>query len=99
MMTYKAALFDIPFGGAKGNIYIDPNNFTYWERVRIMRQYTIEMWKRSMISASCDIMSVDVGTDCKMMNVIKDTYKTVLNTNSCEIDAVVTGKGVMFGGL
>lgn len=52
-----------------------------------------------MISASCDIMSVDVGTDSKMMNIIKDTYKTVLNTNSVEIDAVVTGKGVTFGGL
>ncbi len=44
-------------------------------------------------------MSVDVGTYNKMMNIIKDTYKTVLNTNSVEIDAVVLGKGVSFGGL
>ena len=54
---------------------------------------------RSMISASCDIMSVDVGTDSKMMNVIKNTYSTVINTNSVETDAVVTGKGMRFGGL
>jgi glutamate dehydrogenase (NAD(P)+) len=46
MMTFKAALFDIPFGGAKGNIYINPTEYSYWERVRIIRQYTIEMWKR-----------------------------------------------------
>jgi len=52
-----------------------------------------------MIKASCDIMSVDVGSDSKMMNVIKDTYKTVINSNSVEIDAIVTGKGTRFGGL
>jgi len=46
MMTYKAALFNIPFGGAKGNIYIDPNEYSEAEKIRIMRQYTIEMWKR-----------------------------------------------------
>jgi len=98
-MTYKAALFNVPFGGAKGNIYIDPSKYTYNDKVVIIRQYTIEMWKRSMISASCDIMSVDVGTDTKLMNVIKDSYKTVLNSNSVLVDAVVTGKGVRFGGL
>ena len=98
-MSFKAALFNIPFGGAKGNIYIDPSKYTYVDKVKIMRQYTIEMWKRSMISASCDVMSVDVGTDSKLMNVIKDTYKTVLMKNSVDIDAVVTGKGTRFGGL
>ena len=46
MMTFKAALFNIPFGGAKGNIYINPNEFTYEDKVKIMRQYTTEMWKR-----------------------------------------------------
>jgi glutamate dehydrogenase/leucine dehydrogenase len=52
-----------------------------------------------MIAASCDIMSVDVGSDSKMMNVIKDTYKNVLNSNSVNQDNVCTGKGVRFGGL
>ena len=44
MMTFKAALFNIPFGGAKGNIYINPKEFTYEDKV--MRKYTTEMWKR-----------------------------------------------------
>jgi glutamate dehydrogenase/leucine dehydrogenase len=52
-----------------------------------------------MISASTDIMSVDVGCDTKMMNIVKDTYKTLLNTQSVNIDAVVVGKGTKFGGL
>lgn len=99
LMSYKAALLDIPFGGAKGCIFIDPNAYSYEEKVRILRRYTIEMWKRSMISASTDVMNPDIGTDEKMMNIIKDTYKNLISTNSCEIDAVVTGKGVAFGGL
>lgn len=99
LMTYKASLHSIPFGGAKGCIFIDPTKYTYEEKVRIMRRYTIEMWKRSMISAATDVMGPDIGTDEKMMNIIKDTYKNVLHNQSVETDAVVTGKGVRFGGL
>jgi glutamate dehydrogenase (NAD(P)+) len=99
LMSYKASLHDIPFGGAKGCILIDPNKLTYEEKVRVMRRYTIEMWKRSMIGASTDVMGPDLGTDEKMMNIIKDTYKNVLHHNTVEVDAVVTGKGVSFGGL
>jgi glutamate dehydrogenase (NAD(P)+) len=46
LMSYKAALFNIPFGGAKGNIYIDPNAYSYSEKVKIVRRFTVEMWKR-----------------------------------------------------
>lgn len=99
LMSYKAALLDIPFGGAKGCIFIDPNAHTYEEKVRIIRRFTVELWKRSMISASTDVMNPDEGTDSKMMNIIKDTYKNVIATNSVDIDACVTGKGVAFGGL
>ena len=97
--SYKSALHDIPFGGAKGCIFIDPTKYTYEEKVRIVRRFTIEMWKRSMIGASTDVMSPDIGTDEKMMNIIKDTYKSVISNSSVEIDAVVTGKSVAFGGI
>jgi len=97
--SYKAALHNIPFGGAKGCIYIDPTKYTYEEKVRIVRRFTVELWKRSMIGASTDVMGVDIGTDDKMMNIIKDTYKSVISNNSVEVDAVVTGKGVSFGGI
>lgn len=97
--SYKSALHDIPFGGAKGCIFIDPMKYTYEEKVRIVRRYTVEMWKRSMIGASTDVMSPDIGTDDKIMNIIKDTYKSVISNHSVEIDAVVTGKGVAFGGI
>jgi glutamate dehydrogenase (NAD(P)+) len=99
LMSYKAALHDIPFGGAKGCIYIDPRKYTFEEKVRIVRRYTVEMWKRSMISAATDVMNPDIGTDEKIMNVIKETYKDLVGGNDVDIDAVVTGKGLIFGGI
>jgi glutamate dehydrogenase (NAD(P)+) len=97
--SYKAALNNIPFGGAKGCVYIDPSKYTYEEKVRIVRRFTVELWKRSMIGASTDVMGPDIGTDEKMMNIIKDTYKSVISSNSVDVDAVVTGKSVAFGGI
>jgi glutamate dehydrogenase (NAD(P)+) len=98
-MTYKASFHDIPFGGAKGCIYINPNDYTYEEKVKIVRRFTVELWKRSMIGASTDVMGVDIGTDDQIMNIIRDTYKNVISNNSTELDACVTGKGVFCGGL
>lgn len=98
-MSYKASFHNIPFGGAKGCIYIDPNDYSYEEKVKIVRRFTVELWKRSMIGASTDVMGVDIGTDDKIMNIIRDTYKNVISNNSTELDACVTGKGISSGGL
>lgn len=97
--SYKAALHNIPFGGAKGCIFIDPTKYSYEEKVRIMRRFTVELWKRSIIGASTDVMGPDIGTDEKMMDIIKDTYKNVISHNSVEVDAVVSGKSEFFGGI
>lgn len=97
--SYKAALHNVPFGGAIGCIFIDPTKYSYEEKVRIVRRYTVELWKRSMIGASTDIMGPDRGTDWKIMNIIQDTYKSVISHNSLEVDAVVTGKSIRFGGI
>ncbi len=97
--SYKASLHSIPFGGAIGCIFIDPSKYSYAEKVRIVRRFTVEIWKRSMIGASTDIMGPDRGTDSKIMNIIQDTYKSVISHNSVEVDAVVTGKSILFGGI
>jgi len=97
--TLKANLHDIPFGGAIGCIYINPFKYTHEEKVKIVRRYTAELWKRSMIGASTDIMGPDRGTDYRYMNIIQDTYKSIIAHNSVEIDAVVAGKSPLFGGL
>jgi glutamate dehydrogenase (NAD(P)+) len=98
-MSFKNSLHDIPFGGAKGCIFIDPEKYCYEDKVQIMRRFTIEMWKRSMINAATDVMGPDEGTDEKMMNVIRETYSNVLSHNTTDIDAVVTGKSLVLGGL
>jgi glutamate dehydrogenase (NAD(P)+) len=97
--SYKAALHNVPFGGAIGCIFIDPSKYSYEEKVRIVRRYTVELWKRSMIGASTDIMGPDRATDAKIMNIIQDTYKSVISHNALEVDAVVTGKSTIFGGI
>jgi glutamate dehydrogenase/leucine dehydrogenase len=65
----------------------------------MIRRYTIELWKRSIIGASTDVMGPDRGVDYRYMNIIQDTYKSILVNNSVNIDAVVAGKSVKFGGL
>ena len=98
-MTYKSTLLDIPFGGAKGCVFIDPTKYSYEEQVNITRRFTIELWKRSMINAATDVMGPDDGTDEKIMNIIRETYCNVISNNNINIDSVVTGKSVALGGV
>jgi glutamate dehydrogenase (NAD(P)+) len=98
-MSYKISLLDIPFGGAKGCIFIDPAKYSIEEKVNITRRFTIELWKRSMINAATDVMGVDEGTDEKIMNVIRETYSSINSNNDINIDSVVTGKSVALGGV
>ncbi len=97
--SYKSALLDIPFSGAKGSILINPDEYDEMEKTIITRRFTLEMWKRSMISSSTDIMGPERGTNSRTMNIIKDTYKNINNTNNVDIDNIVVGKSVNFGGL
>ena len=99
LMTYKSALLDIPFKGARGCIFIDPDKYSLAEKTHITRRFTIEMWKRSMISSSTGIVNPDLGTNSRTMNIIKDTYKSLNINNNVDIDNVVVGKGINFGGL
>jgi glutamate dehydrogenase (NAD(P)+) len=99
LMSYKASLHDLPFGGAKGCIYINPKNYTFEEKVRITRRFTVELWKRSLISPSTDVMGPDIGTDEKYMNIIRDTYKNIMPQTDVALDAVVTGKSKQFNGI
>lgn len=99
MNSFKASLHNIPFGGAIGCICVNSSKYTYEEKVGILRRFTVELWKRSMIGASTDVMGPDRGTDFRDMNIIQDTYKTVISNNSVENEACVTGKSVKFGGI
>ena len=62
-MTFKLATVDVPFGGAKGGIQIDPKTYSRHELERITRRYTLELIKKNFIGASIDCLGPDLGTN------------------------------------
>ena len=93
LMTWKCAIVELPFGGAKGGVRIDPTALSRSEKQRITRRYTMEII--NSIGPDQDIPAPDMGTDEQMMAWIMDTYSThVGHTES----AVVTGKPPSLGG-
>jgi len=92
-MTFKCALVDIPFGGAKGGIRVDPSQLSEAELERLTRRYTYEII--NFIGPNIDIPAPDVNTDAKTMAWVMDTYSVFKGYNE---PAVVTGKPIYIGG-
>lgn len=98
LMTYKCAVVDVPFGGSKGALIIDPNKYNQEQLEKITRRYVRELAKRGYISPSTNVPAPDMGTGACEMAWIADTYKH-LYPNDINHIAVVTGKPVTQGGI
>ncbi|CAI7761281.1 unnamed protein product [Closterium sp. NIES-53] len=98
LMTFKCALVDVPFGGAKGGIKIDPSKYSRQEKEAIVRRYTVELCKRNCIGPGIDVPAPDYGTGPQEMAWIKDTYSS-LHPSDLNSSACVTGKPLEEGGI
>ncbi|GAA1055409.1 glutamate dehydrogenase [Agromyces luteolus] len=92
-MTWKCALLDVPYGGAKGGIAIDPRDHSVGELERVTRRYTSEILP--IIGPERDIPAPDIGTDERTMAWMMDTYSV---NSGYTVPGIVTGKPIALGG-
>jgi glutamate dehydrogenase (NAD(P)+) len=98
LMTYKCAIADVPFGGAKGGLLIDPDNYTIDELREITRRFTMELARKDFIHPAGNVPAPDMGTSSREMAWIADTYKALF-PEDLNHDACVTGKPIERGGI
>lgn len=98
LMTYKCALVEVPFGGSKGGLCIDPRQYEEHELELVTRRFAYELIKRDLIDPAQNVPAPDMGTGEREMSWIADQYAR-MNTSDINSRACVTGKPPHAGGI
>jgi glutamate dehydrogenase (NAD(P)+) len=99
LMSLKCALVDVPFGGSKGALKINPKDWETHELERITRRFTQELAKRNLICPGRNVPAPDMGTGEREMAWIADEYRRTGPSDMVNANACVTGKPLSHGGI